>query len=77
LKISLVAFDKALYRLRKNTDGSSLATADALPATEKSVSVAGAPENGFFLAVTDFRRVEDESQRLAESWRDSIGRRKG
>lgn len=77
LKISQVAFDKALYRLRKNTDGSSLATADSLPATEKSVSVAGAPENGFFLSVNDFRRVEDESQRLAESLRDSIGRRKG
>ncbi len=75
LKISQVAFDKALYRLRKNTDGSSLATADSVASTESAV--AGAPENGFFLSVNDFRRVEDESQRLAESLMDSIGRRKG
>ena len=77
LKISQVAFDKALYRLRKSTDEPSLADADSVSAAETNFSEASGPENGFFLSVNDFRRVEDESQRLAESLRDSIGRRKG
>ncbi len=76
LKISQVAFDKALYRLRKSTDEPSLAGADSVSAAETNFSEASGPENGFFLSRNDFMRAEEESQRVVESFRDSTGRKK-
>lgn len=76
LNISLVAFDKALYRLRKSTDEPSLADADSVSAAETNFSEASGPENGFFLSRNDFMRAEEESQRVVESFRDSTGRKK-
>ena len=77
LKISQVAFDKALYRLRKSTDEPSLADVDSVSAAETNFSEASGPENGFFLSGNDFMRAEEESQRMVESFRDSLGRKKG
>lgn len=77
LNISLVAFDKALYRLRKSTDEPSLADVDSVSAAETNFSEASGPENGFFLSGNDFMRAEEESQRMVESFRDSLGRKKG
>ncbi|WP_126715504.1 hypothetical protein [Escherichia coli] len=77
LNISLVAFDKALYRLRKSTDEPSLADVDSVSAAETNFSEASGPENGFFLSENDFMRAEEESQRMVESFRDSLGRTKG
>ena len=77
LNISLVAFDKALYRLRKSTDEPSLADVDSVSAAETNLSEASGPENGFFLSENDFMRAEEESQRMVESFRDSLGRKKG
>lgn len=48
LNISLVAFDKALYRLRKSTDEPSLADVDSVSAAETNFSEASGPDNGFF-----------------------------
>ena len=77
LKISQVAFDKALYRLRKSTDEPSLADADSVSAAETNFSEASGPDNGFFLSGNDFMRAEEESQRVVESFRDSTGMKKG
>ncbi|MEW9214337.1 hypothetical protein AB2706_25375 [Klebsiella quasipneumoniae] len=44
LNISLVAFDKALYRLRKSTDEPSLADVDSVSAAETNFSEASGPE---------------------------------
>ncbi|MCM5976566.1 hypothetical protein M4B22_26545, partial [Klebsiella pneumoniae] len=77
LNISLVAFDKALYRLRKSTDEPSLADVDSVSAAETNFSEASGPDNGFFLSGNDFMRAEEESQRVVESFRDSLSRKKG
>ena len=77
LNISLVAFDKALYRLRKSTDEPSLADVDSVSAAETNFSEASGPDNDFFLSGNDFMRAEEESQRVVESFRDSLSRKKG
>ncbi|MGK1599726.1 hypothetical protein ACR90Y_25960 [Klebsiella pneumoniae] len=38
---------------------------------------ASGPDNGFFLSGNDFMRAEEESQRVVESFRDSLSRKKG
>ena len=50
---------------------------DSVSAAETNFSEASGPENGFFLSENDFMRAEEESQRMVESFRDSLGRKKG
>ena len=66
-----------IYRLRKSTDEPSLADADSVSAAETNFSEASGPDNGFFLSGNDFMRAEEESQRVVESFRDSLSRKKG
>ena len=77
LNISLVTFDKSLYRLRKSTDEPSLADLDSVSAAESNFSQASGADNGLFLSGNDFLRAEQESQRVVESFRDGLSRQKG
>ena len=55
----------------------SLADVDSVSAAETNFSEASGPDNDFFLSGNDFMRAEEESQRVVESFRDSLGRKKG
>ncbi|EFO2618161.1 hypothetical protein B6P60_27290 [Escherichia coli] len=46
-------------------------------AAETNFSEASGPDNDFFLSGNDFMRAEEESQRVVESFRDSLSRKKG
>lgn len=63
--------------IQKSTDEPSLADVDSVSAAETNFSEASGPDNGFFLSGNDFMRAEEESQRVVESFRDSLSRKKG
>lgn len=86
VSITLTAFDKALYRARKELksrlhnstkqeDKSQIESGLHNPKQDKLVEDMGG--NKEFLSDTDFKKIGDEAKKVASSFKGSVGNKKG